>query len=116
MHPSFSGFKRKTEIFRLAAKAGHAYYIHAFKFDEKKAGIHRNKFVQAVSAELMPIELRKTEGNKIGCGYMRCLCIRIKLLTVLKVSRGIMPRKKTAEFMTIQKAAALLLKIYIITP
>lgn len=53
--------------------AEHAYYQHAFLFDEKIAGIHRNKFVEAVSAELMPIELRETEGIKVGCGYIRPL-------------------------------------------
>ena len=53
--------------------AEHAYYQHAFLYNEKVAGIHRNKFVEAVSAELMPIELRETEGIKIGCGYVKPL-------------------------------------------
>lgn len=51
----------------------HVYYQHGILFDEKIAGIHRNKFVEAVKAELMPITLRETEGIKIGCGYLKPL-------------------------------------------
>ena len=58
---------------RVRESAEHAYYQHAFLYDEKVTGIHRNKFVEAVAAELMPIELRETEGIKIGCGYVRPL-------------------------------------------
>lgn len=53
--------------------AEHAYYQHAFLYNEKIAGIHRNIFVKAVCAELMPIELRETEGIKVGCGYVKPL-------------------------------------------
>jgi len=53
--------------------AEHAYYQHAFLFDEKIAGIHRNRYVEAVAAELMPITLRETEGIKVGCGYVKPL-------------------------------------------
>ena len=53
--------------------AEHAYYTHSFLYDEKITGIHRNKFVEAVCAELMPIELRETEGIKVGGGYVRPL-------------------------------------------
>lgn len=53
--------------------AEHAYYLHAFLFNKEIAGIHRDKYAQAVSAELMPIQLRETEGVKIGCGYVKPL-------------------------------------------
>jgi dTDP-4-amino-4,6-dideoxygalactose transaminase len=56
--------------------AEHVYYTHSIKFDEKIAGVHRNKFVEAVKAELMPIELRETEGIKIGCGYVKPLYLQ----------------------------------------
>lgn len=49
----------------------HAYYLHAVKFREEIAGIHRNRFVEAVKAELMTIELRETEGVKVGGGYVK---------------------------------------------
>lgn len=51
----------------------HSYYIHAMKYDESKTGVKREKFVEAMQAELMPIELRESEGVKIGLGYMQPL-------------------------------------------
>ncbi|MDR2766225.1 MAG: DegT/DnrJ/EryC1/StrS family aminotransferase [Holosporaceae bacterium] len=56
--------------------ADHVYYAHALKFDEAIAGVHRNKFVEAVKAELTPMELRETEGIKIGCGYAKPLYLQ----------------------------------------
>jgi len=49
----------------------HSYYSHAFLYNEGVAGIHRNKFAEALRAELMPITLRETEGIKISSGYVR---------------------------------------------
>lgn len=49
----------------------HVYYSHALRYNYDIAGIHRDKFIEAVSAELMPITLRETEGIKLGCGYVR---------------------------------------------
>lgn len=51
----------------------HSYYMHPIKFNEKVAGVHRNVFIEAVKAELPVIELRETEGVKIGCGYVKPL-------------------------------------------
>lgn len=51
----------------------HSYYIHALKYDESKTGVTREKFVEALQAELMPIELREAEGVKLGLGYMQPL-------------------------------------------
>ena len=47
----------------------HSYYIHTMRYDEKIAGVSREKYVEAVKAELMPIELREAEGIKISLGY-----------------------------------------------
>lgn len=49
----------------------HVYYKHAMRFDEKLAGVHRNHFFEAVKAELMPIELRESEGINISMGYVK---------------------------------------------
>lgn len=54
----------------------HVYYMHSILFDEKIAGVHRNKFVDAVRAELMPITLRETEGVKVGSGYVKPLYLQ----------------------------------------
>jgi len=49
----------------------HVFYVHGIKFDEKIAGIHRDKFVEAVRAELPLVKSRETEGVKIGTGYVK---------------------------------------------
>ncbi|MDR0870841.1 MAG: DegT/DnrJ/EryC1/StrS family aminotransferase [Planctomycetaceae bacterium] len=51
--------------------ATHVYYQHVLTFNAEVAGVHRDKFVEAVKAELPPIKLRETEGIKIGCGYVK---------------------------------------------
>lgn len=61
---------------KVRKNATHVYYMHGILFDEKIAGIHRNKFVDAVKAELMPITLRETEGVKVGSGYVKPLYLQ----------------------------------------
>lgn len=51
----------------------HAFYVHPLKYNEKASGVSRDRFIEAVKAELMPTELRLTEGVKIGCGYVKPL-------------------------------------------
>jgi len=51
----------------------HSYYIQAFKFDEKIAGVSRDKFINAVKAELMPVQGREKEGVPIAQGYVKPL-------------------------------------------
>lgn len=51
----------------------HSYYVHAIKYNDKISNVSREKFVAAIKAELMPIELRETEGVKIGLGYIKPL-------------------------------------------
>lgn len=51
----------------------HSYYVHAMKYDESQTGVSRERFVAAMQAELMPIELREAEGVKIGMGYLKPL-------------------------------------------
>ncbi|MDD5431177.1 MAG: DegT/DnrJ/EryC1/StrS family aminotransferase [Candidatus Pacebacteria bacterium] len=48
--------------------ATHSYYTQPFLFNEKIAGIKREKFIEAVKAELPPIEKREAEGVIITCG------------------------------------------------
>jgi len=51
----------------------HVYYTQSYKFDEKKIGVSRDKFINTVRAELQPSKLREDEGITIGCGYVRPL-------------------------------------------
>jgi len=54
----------------------HVFYMHILKFDSQVAGMHRNRFVEAVKAELPPIELRETEGVKVVGGYVKPLYLQ----------------------------------------
>lgn len=51
----------------------HSYYVHGIKYNEKKIGIARDVFVNAVKAELTSFELRETEGVKFNSGYIKPL-------------------------------------------
>lgn len=53
--------------------ATHAYYVHAFLFDEAAAGVSRDRFLEAVKAELAVTKRREGEGVKINAGYTRPL-------------------------------------------
>lgn len=64
------------ELPRVREGVKHSYYLHAIKFNEHKAGISREKFIEAVKAELTPIEKRESEGVKIGCGYVKPLYLQ----------------------------------------
>jgi len=50
----------------------HAYYAYPVKFDENIAGVSRDRFVKAVSAELSPIK----SGLIMGLGYARPLYLQ----------------------------------------
>jgi len=58
---------------KIRPESEHAFYVHPVKYKQEIAGVHRNRFVEAVKAELMPIELRETEGVKVGSGYVKPL-------------------------------------------
>jgi dTDP-4-amino-4,6-dideoxygalactose transaminase len=60
------------EAAKVRPDTKHCFYIHVLKYDSSEAGgIHRNVFVDAVKAELAPIELRETEGVKVVSGYVK---------------------------------------------
>lgn len=56
---------------KIREGATHAYYQQPFLFDENEAGISRDKFIEAVKAELPATELRELEGQQIGAGYVK---------------------------------------------
>jgi len=59
------------EVARVADNCEHSYYMHAIKYNAEKVGVPRDMFVNAVRGELCPIELRETEGVKVGAGYVK---------------------------------------------
>lgn len=58
---------------KIRSGAEHAYYLQPLLFDQKEVGMERNKFIEAVKAELPVTELRETEGVKISSGYVKPL-------------------------------------------
>jgi len=58
---------------KVRANCKHVYYVQPFLFDESVIGVTRDKFIEAVKAELPVTELRETEGVKLGCGYVKPL-------------------------------------------
>lgn len=51
--------------------ATHSFYIHPFLFNSKKAGIPRDRFIDALRAELTHTKRRETEGVKVNFGYVK---------------------------------------------
>jgi dTDP-4-amino-4,6-dideoxygalactose transaminase len=51
----------------------HVYYVQAIKFREEEVGVPRNRFVEAVAAELPSAHLRESTGKLIGSGYVEPL-------------------------------------------
>ncbi|WP_235956959.1 DegT/DnrJ/EryC1/StrS family aminotransferase [Fundidesulfovibrio magnetotacticus] len=54
----------------------HVYYVHACLYDAECAGLPRQRFLEAVSAELAPTELREGEGVLLSGGYVRPLYLQ----------------------------------------
>lgn len=49
----------------------HVYYVHAFRFDVRAAGVSRDLYVEAVKAELPLTEGREGEGVLVRAGYVK---------------------------------------------
>lgn len=64
------------EVSKVREGSKHAFYVQALKFNKEIAGVSREKYVEAVKAELTCFEMRETEGVKIGCGYVKPLYLQ----------------------------------------
>jgi dTDP-4-amino-4,6-dideoxygalactose transaminase len=64
------------EAAKVRERSKHVFYVHLLKYKIEEIGIHRNTFVEAVKAELTPIESRESEGVKIGAGYVKPLYLQ----------------------------------------
>lgn len=58
---------------RVRVNCSHVFYAHCFKLNRKIIGVTRDKFINAVKAELTTIKLRETEGIRVGVGYNKPL-------------------------------------------
>jgi len=57
---------------QVREKCTHTYYVLPYLWNKNLAdGLHRNKYIEAVKAELMPRLGREGEGVPIGCGYIK---------------------------------------------
>lgn len=54
----------------------HSYYMHSILFDKSAAGVERNKYVNAVAAELPVTERRESEGVLMSSGYVKPLYLQ----------------------------------------
>jgi len=58
---------------KTRANTSHSYYMQPMLYDEKKVGLARDKFIEAVKAELPATKLREAEGAQLGIGYVEPL-------------------------------------------
>jgi dTDP-4-amino-4,6-dideoxygalactose transaminase len=61
---------------KIRNECTHAYYVFPCRFDEDIAGVSRNKFIDAVRAELPPTTLREDEGALLSYGYVKPLYLQ----------------------------------------
>lgn len=66
---SFEGFTPPA----VRDGCSHVYYVQCFKYDEDIIGVSRDKFIDAVRAELPATELREAEGVQLSGGYVKPL-------------------------------------------
>jgi perosamine synthetase len=72
----------------IRPNATHSYYVCSYQWDSTKAdGLHRDKFINAVKAELTPRLGREGEGVPIGCGYIEPL-YRMPIFQDRKLYKG----------------------------
>ncbi|WP_024955477.1 DegT/DnrJ/EryC1/StrS family aminotransferase [Sulfurospirillum arcachonense] len=64
------------EIPPLRDEAKHVYYIHPLLFKEKSIACHRNKFIDAVKAELPPTLMRDDSPVLLSYGYVKPLYLQ----------------------------------------
>lgn len=61
---------------RIRPQAKHAFYVHPLQFDAECAGMHRNRFIDAVKAELPPTLLREESVVLLSYGYVKPLYLQ----------------------------------------
>ncbi len=54
----------------------HVFYSQPFRFNAQVAGVSRNRFIDAVKAELPLTTMREQDGPLIGCGYVKPLYLQ----------------------------------------
>ena len=83
---------------KVRPECEHVFYMHILKFNSQVAGVHRNRFVEAVKAELPAIELRETEGVKVVGGYVKPLYLQPMFQQKIAYGKSGCPFKCTHSF------------------
>lgn len=58
---------------RVRPGCTHSFYVHPILYDENAVSVSRNRFIDAVKAELAPTRGRESWGPLISCGYVKPL-------------------------------------------
>lgn len=61
---------------KIRQDAKHAFYVHPLQFDAGVAEMHRNRFIEAVKAELPPTLLREESTVLLSYGYVKPLYLQ----------------------------------------
>jgi len=61
---------------KIREGAKHVFYVHPLQFDAEVAGMHRNRFIDAVKAELPPTLLREESVVLLSYGYVKPLYLQ----------------------------------------
>lgn len=61
---------------KIRSGAKHAFYVHPLQFDAEIAGMHRNRFIDAVKEELPPTLLREESVVLLSYGYVKPLYLQ----------------------------------------
>ncbi|MCX6074650.1 MAG: DegT/DnrJ/EryC1/StrS family aminotransferase [Campylobacterales bacterium] len=61
---------------KIRASTKHAFYVHPLQFDSEVAGMHRNRFIDAVKAELPATLLREESTVLLSYGYVKPLYLQ----------------------------------------
>lgn len=61
---------------KIRPDSKHVFYVHVLQFDQMRAGMHRNTFIDAVKAELPKTLLRDESEVLLSYGYVRPLYLQ----------------------------------------
>ncbi len=70
LNEQFAKFPAFEILPTLTDGSVNTYYVYPIKFNQQVAGIHRNKFVEALNAEIPSAVLRET-APLVGAGYVK---------------------------------------------
>ncbi len=80
----------------IRSNCKHVFYMFPLIYNEAKTGISRERFVEAVRAELMPTKLREGEGVRVEYGYVKPLYLQPIYQERIAYGKGGYPLKESS--------------------